>query len=170
MSISKCFVSSKCPVSCSAAVSDWLIQTFLSPLLPQSICHQQLAEVKRNKQTATEELVKSFQVEGFGKSNHWNIDTYWLLVWRFTSYIRGDRRLKYGCFFGKISKRPWPPHLPPPVPFWKLHCAFFQNLRPTYTALKPTKSAMSFFGSEMTPLPLSALFQKNIHFWADGCP
>ena len=92
MSRSKCFVSSKCPVSCSAAVSDWLIQTFLSPLLPQSICHQQLAEVKRNKQTATEELVKSFQVEGFGKSNHWNIDTYWLLVWRFTCYI------SYTCF------------------------------------------------------------------------
>ena len=38
---------------------------------------------------------------------------------------------------------------------------FFQNLRPKYTALKPTKSAMHFFGSKMTPSPLRTFFKKT---------
>ena len=61
-------------------------------------------------------------------------------------------------FFGFEMTRP------PSPPFW----TFFQNLRPKITALKPTKSAMQFFGSEMTPP--SDLSQKNIHFWTDGRP
>ena len=49
---------------------------------------------------------------------------------------------------------------PTPPPFWK----FF----PKYTALKPTKSGLYFFGSEMTPPPPpSELFQKNINFCTD---
>ena len=55
----------------------------------------------------------------------------------FSTLLRGDRQLKYGCFFWKKSKRPWPP-----LPFLEITLRFFfQNLRPNYTALKPTKSA-----------------------------
>ena len=84
--------------------------------------------------------------------------------------FRDDCLPKYGCYFGKFPNGPCPPPprpfleitlrffsrkflsmrkfamkffelamTPPPLPpFW----TFFQNLRPKYTALKPTKSAM----------------------------
>ena len=61
----ECFVSSKCPVSCSVAVSGWLIQSsrrpfclFVGASTNQSVTNN-LTQVNRNKQTETQELTKT---------------------------------------------------------------------------------------------------------------
>ena len=65
MSWGECFVSSKCPVSCSVAVSGWLIQSsrrpfclFVGASTNQSVTNN-LTQVNRNKQTETQELTKT---------------------------------------------------------------------------------------------------------------
>ena len=64
MSWGECFVSSKCPVSCSVAVSGWLIQSsrrpfclFVGASTNQSVTNN-LTQVNRNKQTETQNSQK----------------------------------------------------------------------------------------------------------------
>ena len=77
--------------------------------------------------------------------------------------VSGDHVPKFWFSFWESPNSLWPP----PPNFWKFLLRFFakknslQILWPHYTVFKPKKSAMIFFGFEMSPPPLFGLFPKK---------